>query len=174
MGSAGKLSVACAAAAGVTATMLLAAVQAPARDSTTPCRGSKLRGRLLDSSGAAGTLLLAVTLRNAGGTCSLRGYAGLRLARHGKPLPTRVVHGGLAPLNSRPTYVLLAHDRRATILIAYEDVPAGGERSCPSSTTILVRPPGGREWVPAAARAQACGHGTLRESPVLAGIHHAR
>jgi hypothetical protein len=137
------------------------------------CGASQLHGKLLDSSGAAGTIVLAVTLQNAGSRCSLNGYAGLRLAARGKQLPTRVVHDGFAPLNTKAKTVRLAHDGRATILIAYSDVPVAYEGPCPKSTAILIRPPGQQQWVSVAVRADVCNNGTLRDSPVLAGVHRA-
>ena len=90
-----------------------------------------------------------------------------------KALPTRVLHGGAPAISPRTSLVRLAHGASATILVAYGDVPVGNERRCPTATTLLVRPPGDVHWVSAEASVQACRHGTLRESPVVAGRRHA-
>ncbi len=137
------------------------------------CRASQLQGKLLDSSGAAGTIVLSVTLTNTGTRCTMRGYAGLILMHGVNPLTTNVLHGGLPILAQKPKSVLLAHGGAATILVAYSDVTTAGETRCPSSDAVLVRPPGQTNWLRAVAPAQACAHGTLRESPVLAGRRHA-
>src|SRR5207253_2015509 len=97
-----------------------------------PCAPAQLRPALLGSNGAAGTILLSVVLRNAGGTCTLRGYPGLRLIGPMGPLPTRVEHGGLAVLRRPVRTIRLTHGQRATVLIAYNDVPVGSERRCPT------------------------------------------
>lgn len=140
---------------------------------TATCTASQLRGRQLDSTGAAGTIVVSVTLRNVGAACTLKGYAGLRLAAHAKLLPTRVARGGLTPLDQKARTVVLGRGGRSTILLAYSDVATGSETSCPRSTAILVRPPGQSRWLSVAVRATACNHGTLRESPVLAGVRHS-
>jgi hypothetical protein len=133
------------------------------------CRASQLRGSVLNSSGAAGTIALSVTLRNTGAACALRGYAGLQLRTAYRALPTRVLHGGLAFLNSTPKPVHLARSGKATILIAYSDVPVGSEMRCAVASRLAVRPPGQTGRLTVRATLAACGHGTLRESPVLAG-----
>jgi hypothetical protein len=126
---------------------------------------------MLDSIGAAGTILVSITLRNGGPACWLEGYAGLRLVNAHGPLPTRVVHGGLAVLNQRPNRVVLEYGRVASLLVAYNHLTVG--RACPQSTRLLVRPPGQPGWVTVALRTDACNHGRLQESPILAGVHHA-
>jgi hypothetical protein len=167
-----KLLLALSAVCVVAAASTLGEVGAEARVSST-CKASQLRGHLLGSSGAAGTITLSITLRNIGAACTLKGYAGLHLTTHADPLPTRVLHDGFAPLNQKARTVLLARNGRATILIAYSDVLTGSEKRCPSSTGLLVRPPGQTHWISVAVKAQACNHGALRESPVLAGVRHA-
>ena len=149
-----------------------------AAGSTPACHGGELRGHLLNSSGAAGTILLSVTLTNTGSACSVRGFAGLLLVRGNKPLPTHVLHGGLGILDQRPRLVVLRHGGVATVLIAYSDVPTGNESRCRTSTAILVTPPPTRRvsfsyGARVRVRTQACNHGTLRESPVLAGRRKA-
>ncbi len=146
---------------------------ASAGSTTTPCGAGQLHGKLLGSTGAAGTIVLSVTLTNAGPSCSMRGYAALQLRRGSSGLATSVLHGGLSVLDQAPYLVRLAHGGSATIWIAYSDVPVGGERTCPASTSILVRPPGQMLWLEVTATTHACNHGTLRESPVLSGRRHA-
>jgi hypothetical protein len=135
------------------------------------CRSAQLRGRMLDSTGATGTILVSITLRNVGPACSLQGYARLRLANAHGSLPTRVVHGGLAVLNQGPNRIVLGRGRFASLLVAYNHLTVGS--ACPQSTRLLVRPPGQSGWLTVALRADACNHGRLQESPILAGIHHS-
>ena len=137
------------------------------------CTSEQLRAALFNSNGAAGTIVLGITLRNAGRPCSLAGYPALRLRSAHAVLPTRVLHGGLAVLDQRPVRVLLLHGARATTFVAYGDVPTGSEHQCPRSSALLVRPPGTAGWLTVAVNATVCDHGTLRESPVLAGARRA-
>lgn len=137
------------------------------------CHAAQLRGRLYNSTGAAGTIVLSVTLTNKGAACTMKGYTGLLLmAGARRPLPTRVVHGGLAILSRKPKLVLVAHHGVASVLVGYSDVPHGSEH-CPTGTEILFRVPGDATWIPVLARTSACAHGTLEESPILAGKHPA-
>jgi hypothetical protein len=155
--------------AALVAAIVAAAAVSSAQGGVPVCHAGQLRGRVLGSTGAAGTIVLSVTLTNRGSSCTMTGYTGLRLVSGTHSLPTRVLHGGPAVLTSRPLPVRLGDGGRATVLIAYSDVPTGTERRCPTSTAVLVRPPGDLHWLRVNARVQACNHGTLRESPVLAG-----
>jgi hypothetical protein len=137
------------------------------------CATSQLKGKLLDSQGAAGTILFSITLKNTGKVCSLKGYPSLRIKRGHSLLPTHVVHGGLAMLNSTPARVKLKHLGRASVLITSSDVPVGSETSCPRGKAFRLRPPGASDWLTVAATTYACAHGTLHESPVLSGVRHA-
>lgn len=126
------------------------------------------------SSGAAGTIVLSLQLTNKGPACTLKGYARLQLmASARRALQTHVVHGGLAILNQRPRVVRLAHGGVTSFLVAYSDVPTGYATRCPTGTEILVRVPGDQTWLPVLAKTHACGNGTLRESPFLAGSRRA-
>lgn len=125
---------------------------------------------MLDSTGAAGTILVSVTLRNVGAECWMQGYAGLRLANRRVLLPTRVVHGGLAPLDQAPRRAVVAHGRSASVLVAYNHLTVGA--ACLQSTRLLVQPPRQPGWVSVAVTADACNHGRLEESAILSGIHH--
>jgi hypothetical protein len=142
--------------------------------STPVCQASQLHGKRLDSNGAAGTILFSVTLRNSGAACTLKGYPSLRITGAHGLLPTHVVHGGLAVLNEKPKLVKIAHNGKASVLISYGDVPVGSEVTCPTGTAIRLRPPGASDRLTVKASTTACGHGTLHESPVLAGVHSSQ
>jgi hypothetical protein len=158
----------------VAAIATLTVATAGSRASASTCSASQLTGKKLDSSGAAGTILISITLRNNGSACELKGYPALRIANALGLLPTRVVHGGLAILNDKPKQVKLAHAGKATILISFGDVPVGGETRCPAGTKLRLGPPGASGWLTIKVETEACGHGTLHESPVLAGVHSSR
>jgi hypothetical protein len=153
------------------AAALLAGASA-GQTSTAVCRAGQLHGRVFDSSGAAGTIVLSVTVTNGGAACTMNGYTGLQLVGAAKALPTRVLHGGAPAISRRPSPVLLGRGGAATVLVAYGDVPVGNEGTCPAATTLLVRPPGDVHWVNVQASIRACRHGTLREAPVVAGRRH--
>jgi hypothetical protein len=141
--------------------------------SATACRAGHLNGRVFDSTGAAGTIILSIALTNRGAACTTEGFTGLQLVGPTKALPTRVLHGGAPALSPKPSLVRIAHGGSATVLVAYGDVPVGNEGSCAATTTLLVRPPGDIHWVNVVVSMRACNHGTLRESPVVAGRRHA-
>ena len=173
MRSPSRLSLLGAGLVALAAIALLAQSAAGSRTSTPTCAASQLKGKLLDSQGAAGTILFSVTLKNSGAACSLKGYPSLRIKGAQRLLPTRVVHGGLSVLNSTPKRVRLAHLGRAIVLISYGDVPVGSESSCPQCKALRLRPPGAGDWLTVSVSTNACGRGTLHESPVLAGVRHA-
>ena len=152
-----------------------AAMTTSASGRAVACRAAHLRGHLYQENGAAGTIVLSVTLTNKGTVCSMEGYTRLQLmASARRTLPTHVYHGGgLAILNGRPKTVLLPHDGVASVLIAYSDVVEDGETRCPTGTEILLRVPGDQTWIPVLARTYACAHGALGESPILSGKRHA-
>jgi hypothetical protein len=145
------------------------AAAAPGR-TLAPCSGSHLTGRVAGSSGAAGTIALAIRLRNVSNrACTMTGYPRLRILEGTTRLPTRVTRGGLAFLERPVRRVRLAPGAVASVLVAYEDVPVGNETSCPSGDALLVRPPGSVTAVRVRAATTACGRGHLWTSPVLAG-----
>ena len=168
-----RLSLLGAGLVAVAAVTLAAQTAFGSRAAAPNCTSSQLKGRLLDSQGAAGTILFSVTLKNTGATCSLKGYPALRIKGAHGLLRTRVVHGGLAVLGSTPKRVKLKHHGRASVLISYGDVPVGSESSCPHGKALRLRPPGASDWLTVSVSTQACGRGTLHESPVLAGVQHA-
>jgi hypothetical protein len=145
-------------------------VTGSARDAAT-CATGHLHGAVFATSGAAGTIAVGVSLKNTGTTaCTLRGYASLRLANARGQLPTTVTHGGLQPFKTTPKTVLVQPGRKATVLLAYNEVPSG-PLPCPKTSTLLLRPPGASGWLTIGLTAYACRH-RLYESPVLAGIHN--
>src|SRR3954471_6659973 len=123
---------------------------------TATCTPSQLGGRIGGSTGAAGTIMLAVVLRNTSrATCTVRGYPALRLYRPHRYLPTTVRHGGLVPLN-RPVRTITLHPRgQATVLVAYHDVPSG-TKPCLTATSLHVFSSGRLDGVPVSVRAMAC------------------
>ncbi|MGD0166816.1 MAG: DUF4232 domain-containing protein [Gaiellaceae bacterium] len=158
----------------VAATVSVTQVALGSRPAKPRCAGSQLKGKLLDSNGAAGTILFSVTLQNKGSACTLNGYPALGIANAKGLLPTNVVHGGLPAQSPAPKLVNLAHLGKASVLISFEDVPVGGETSCPTGNAIVLRPPGAWEWLTIKAGTQACEKGTLHTSPVLAGVHSSQ
>jgi hypothetical protein len=140
------------------------------------CSGTQLKGHWGESSGAAGTIIVTAILKNTGaGTCAVRGYPALQLiAPSGRKQHTVVTRGGLEPLDLPVKTVVLRPGRSATVRIAYSDVPHDNETRCPESRALLVTPPaaGGAVRIGNAPIA-ACGHGHLRESPLLAGVRGA-
>ncbi len=136
------------------------------------CTASQLRARVLDSTGAVGTIAVSITLTNAGAACTLHGYAGLQLRDARGALATTVVHGVLGFLIKTPRTVRLAAGGKATLLIAYNHVPSG-TKPCPMATKLLIRPPGGSGWVGLSLRLDPCRNGTILEAPILAGLQHA-
>lgn len=159
-----------------TAAATVAATAWAGRTTWPYCGGVVLKGSFGESSGAAGTIIVTAILRNTGAkTCSVRGYPALQLlAANGKPLPTRVTHGGLAPLDRPVQTVVLRPGKSATVRISYSDVIRGSEARCPTARTLLVKPIGAGTAVRIGSAAiGACDHGHLRESPLLAGVRTA-
>lgn len=137
------------------------------------CKTSQLRGKYLDSTGAAGTIVFSVTLKNTGKYCSLRGYPRLRIRGAHGPLPTHVIHGGISELSVTPELVKIRHNGKASVLVSYRDVPIGSETSCPTGSALQLKPPKTKSWLQIKVTTEACGHGTLHTSPILSGVHHA-
>ncbi|HEY5160567.1 MAG TPA: DUF4232 domain-containing protein, partial [Gaiellaceae bacterium] len=114
MRSAPRLSLLGASLVVVAGAALLAQAAVGSRTATPNCTASQLKGKLLDSQGAAGTILFSVMLKNSGDACSLKGYPSLRLKGAHGLLRTHVDRGGLAVLNSTPRRVKLKHLGRAS------------------------------------------------------------
>jgi hypothetical protein len=118
--------------------------------------------------------MVSIVFRNVGGSaCTLRGFPALQMLAGTRRLRTRVSHGGLAVLNRRPRTIALQPRARASLLVAYSDVPTGGQMTCPHSSALLVKPAGASTSIRVAVPLEACGGGRLRESPFLPGVVHA-
>jgi hypothetical protein len=160
----------------VLALAAVAVLASTASASGTPkaCQAPQLKGKEYNSNGAAGTILVAITFTNTGASCSIKGYARLQLmAGARRALPTHVTHGGVPLITGKPKLVVLKHGGLATIVIAFSDVTVGNETKCETATEVLVKTPGENTWIGVLAPISACGHGSLRESPVLAGRRKA-
>jgi hypothetical protein len=123
--------------------------------------------------GAAGTITGPITLTNAGGAaCTMTGYPTLAMfSSSGSALTVTMVNGLTvdisAPANAAPTTVSLAPGAAATFTYQYSDVPSGSETSCPTSTTISVRPPTATSSSPPVPLSMdPCNNGSIRVSPV--------
>lgn len=148
---------------------------AAAPEPAVACTARQLTARVESSSGAAGTIVLRISLRNTGNACSLTGYPTFRLRDGGGPLPTRTVHGGLPILETKADAVDIAPGDRAFVLVAYSDVSGGTARDkaatrvapCPATTGVDVWLNGWQRPVRIAAKLTACDGGRLRTSPFL-------
>jgi hypothetical protein len=162
------LLVALAVTAVLSALAAQGAVAAPAAAS---CTAGQLSGKMRQGSGAAGTIAVSVAVRNISTqACTLRGFPRLKLLNAGGPLPTHVVHGGLAILQRPVTTITLAPGKRASLLVAYSDVPSGSETTCEHATKLVVILRHNRGHFSLPLNALACSHGRLFESPFLAGL----
>jgi len=153
------------------ALLAMAAQTAAARPAAAPCTAGQLTGKVRESSGAAGTIALSIAVRNVSpAACSVRGFPGLRLLTAASgPLPTIVVHGGLAIFIRPVTTVNIAPGARASLLVAYSDVP-GGPGSCVHAKRLRIILGNGHGAFSLPFVALACSHGRLFESPFLAGL----
>lgn len=135
------------------------------------CQPADLAGAVLGSQGAAGTIELTISLRNAtAAACALEGYPGMQLIdAAGTQLPTHVVPGGTLSFDNFPKApVTIGPGQSAYFNVGYSDVPAGGETTCPTSASLWVTPPDDVEHLVVAARLTVCNGGTLTTSPVFA------
>lgn len=130
--------------------------------SVATCAATALAGTVEGIEGGAGTIELTVTVTNRGSTpCSLDGYPGISLlASDGASVPVAVQPGGpLAFEQVAPSVVVLASGQRAEVNLGISDVPAAGEPTCPTVTTVAVTPPGAQTPVDVATDVQVCsGH----------------
>ena len=138
---------------------------------TTRCTTANLKGAVVGSSGAAGTIETTVALKSTAATpCVLGGYPGLQLlSAGGANLPTTVVRKGNYSFTAMaPTTVTLAPGQSAVFNIGYSDVPVGSETSCPTSASLEVTPPNAYDDLVIAAALAPCGGGSMTVSPVFA------
>jgi hypothetical protein len=101
-------------------------------------------------------------------SCTFFGFPGAQLLdADSNPLPTNVVRGGGRFMNDPPpATVLVPAQGVAQFFIHWEQIPVGGETSCPVSTSLAVTPPD--EFVPLIipVAIRACGGGRLDMSTV--------
>jgi hypothetical protein len=106
-------------------------------------------------------------------TCTLDGYPGMQLlSAQGTSIPTNVERGGLgggasAAANQAPAVVTLAQRQAAAFTLEYEDVPVGGETSCPTSAKAEITPPNDVAFAVVTLRIAPCDGGTVHVSPVF-------
>ncbi len=137
------------------------------------CLSNQLQGARGPGGGAAaGHIVANYVLRNASATtCALDGYPGLQmLDAQGHPLPTVVDRGaamGLAAVP--PRLVTLPPGGSASFSLAYEDVPSGGETTCPTSAQLEITPPNDFDHLVVGASLSPCRGGAITVSPVVAG-----
>ena len=135
-----------------------------------PCASSLLRAKLGGTQGAAGTIAFSVVFTNVSrNNCSLGGYPALQMWNAKVKVPTRVKHGGLPFLTKPARSFVVKPGGRATVLLAYSDVPHGSEKTCPRATALALRPAGAVQGVRAKVTLSPCNRGLLYESPLLPG-----
>jgi hypothetical protein len=150
----------------------LAAQPATARPAAALCGAGQLTGTVRQSSGAAGTAAVSIAIRNVSpATCTLRGFPRLKLRNAAGTLPTLVRHGGLVILEQPVTTVTLAPGQRASLLVAWSNIPTGSQTSCPQATRLVIILRNGHGRFSIAFTGAPCNGGLLRESPFLAGLH---
>ena len=145
-----------------TAAAAAPATRTPAR-AVPACTSRQLAATVDSSSGAGGTIVLRIAVRNDGTHCRLAGYPALRLRKGSTLLPTRTVHGGLSLLDAPADAVALAPGARAYLLLVYVDRMGG----CPETSGVDLWLPGWRRPVKISAMIAACDGGTIRTSPFL-------
>jgi Zn-dependent protease/CBS domain-containing protein len=101
-------------------------------------------------------------------SCMFFGYPGAQLLdAGGDSLPTTAFRGGsFAVISAPPQTVVVPAHGTAHFLIHWEQVPVGGETTCPVSSSLAVIPPD--EFLPLTVPVQirACGGGRLDLGPV--------
>ena len=148
----------------------LGATAASAQAAAPRCSAGQLAGKVRQTSGAAGTTAVAIAIRNISpASCSVRGFPALKLRNAGGQLPTLVRHGGLAILERPVRTVTLDPGERASLLVAFSNVPQGGETSCPQATRLVIILRHGLGRFSIAFDASPCG-GRLHISPFLRGL----
>jgi hypothetical protein len=142
---------------------------------STNCQPAQLSGSVAAPSGAAGQIEESIVLQNTSSTtCTLSGYPGMQLYDGaGAAIPTTVIRGGetfLVPAANQPPGVVdVSPGAAADFRLRYEDVPVGGETSCPTSATALVTPPNDVHGLTMDLAVAPCGNGTVHVSPVYPG-----
>jgi hypothetical protein len=94
--------------------------------------------------------------------CTFFGFPGAQLIdADGNPLPTNVVRDGAFANQPPPQTVVVPAHGKARFLMHWEQVPVGGETTCPESSGLAVIPPD--EFLPLTipVHIRACGQGRL-------------
>lgn len=144
-------------------------VQLPAAE----CMSSQLAASFVTAQGAAGTIFDTLALTNVSGlACTLNGFVSVQmLDAASNPMPTIGVPGG-GMLGGRPgpSPFVLAPGASSQFVIAWSDVPVGGETSCQAAATLQVTPPGETTPLDVAGLAglAPCNSGTIDISPLRA------
>jgi hypothetical protein len=78
--------------------------------------------------------------------------------------------GGMLGGRPGPSLFVLEPGAASQFVIAWSDVPVGGETTCPMATTLQVTPPGERTPLDVAGLTSIapCNSGTLNVSPLRA------
>jgi hypothetical protein len=150
---------------------VLGATAVAAQAAAPRCSAGQLAGKVRQTSGAAGTTAVAIAIRNISpAACSLRGFPGLKLRNAAGQLPTLVRHGGLAILERPVRTITLDPGERASLLVAFSNIPQGGETTCRHATRLVVVLRHGLGRFSLAFAASPCNGGRLHISPFLRGL----
>ncbi len=146
------------------------------------CEGSDFSATYNEGQGAAGTITASVTLtKTTPGSCSMKGWPILTLQdKTGALLHSSTVDTAVNPpvqyqatqASQAPALLTLLHGSTASFSLAYSDVPAGNETSCPSAVTLSVQIAAGGSTVTLTPQysLQPCDNGQIYASPFYKGL----
>jgi hypothetical protein len=158
---------------GYNAAVVAQPISPPVQLPAAACTSSQLAASFVTGQGAAGTIFQTLALTNTSGlACTLDGFVSVQmLDAANNPLPTVGVPGG-GMLGGRPgpSSFVLAPGAASQFVIAWSDVPVGGETTCPMAATLLVIPPGDTTPLDVAGLSgiAPCNSGTIDISPLRA------
>jgi hypothetical protein len=136
------------------------------------CHTAGLSASLEEVDAGAGNFFATFRLTNELDVpCTLFGFVGAQmLDAQNNPLPTNVVrNGGQLSNQPGPTLFTVGARESATFLMHWEDVPVGGETSCPTSSQLEVTPPDEFDSLVIPVQITACNRGQLDVAPVRPG-----